>query len=402
MPEFVCKLGTIEGQIIERTLTADSEAAARENLSQQEYLVLSVRRKLALSLPFVGGRRRISPAEFLVFNQELMALIKAGLPILGSLDMLIDRRKNVVFRQALIDIRDEVSSGSSLSEAFAARGDLFPPLFATSLASGERSGEIATVLRRYIAYAKNSAAVRKKIMAAAAYPIILVTVMVIMIYVMVAFVFPKFADFFSTMQADLPLPTVVLLGLSNWMAANNFWVILAGTVGLVAFLMWKRTERGVHFVDAAKFKIPIIGDIMHRYSVTRFTRTLATLIAGGIPMLNALQIASRTVGNSMFKERLDEVADKVREGNALWESLEATGLLSDMAVGMVKVGESTGSMTEMLDNVSELYEEVIEQRIQTLLSMMEPIILLVMAVVVGGVILAVYMPLLSAFSSARV
>ena len=402
MPEFVCKLGTGDGQIVERTLHADSEAAARQDLSQQEFLVLSLRRKWSLSVPFLGQRQRISAAEFLVFNQELMALIRAGLPILSSLDMLIERRKNPVFRLALVEIRDEVSAGASLSEAFAARGDLFPSLFATSLASGERSGEIATLLGRYIDYSRNIANVRKKILAAAAYPAILVTVMIIMIYLMIAFVFPMFGEFFATMQSDLPLPTVILLGVSGWVQRNNLWVLLSVAGGGVGFVLWKRTARGQRFVDGMKFKIPIIGEILHRYAVTRFTRTLGTLISGGIPMVTSLQTASRTVGNILFAERLDEVAEKVREGGSVWEALEETGLMSDMAVGMIKVGESTGALTEMLDNVSEFYEVEIERRIQTLLSMMEPILLLVMAVVVGGVILAVYMPLLSAFSSARV
>ncbi|MFQ5720417.1 MAG: type II secretion system F family protein [Acidobacteriota bacterium] len=401
MPEFVCKLGTVDGQIVERTMTATSESDVRRDLSQQEFLVLSVHRRWSLSLPFIGRRRRISASEFLVFNQELMALIRAGMAILPSLEMLIERRKNPVFRQALVEIRDDVTAGASLSEAFEARGRLFPPLFATSLASGERSGEIATVLKRYIDYARNIAGIRKKILSAAAYPAILVTAMAIMIYVMVAMVFPKFADFFSTMKADLPLPTVVLLGFSAWVEQNNLWVIGAAVGGVVAFLLWNRTESGRRFTHEARFKIPIVGSVFKNYAVTRFTRTLSTLISGGIPMVVSLQTASRTVGNTLFSERLDRVAQQVREGGAVWDSLEQTGLLSDMAVGMIKVGESTGAMTEMLDNVSEFYEAEIEQRIQTLLSMLEPILLLVMAVVVGGVILAVYMPLLSAFSSAK-
>ena len=325
MPEFVCKLGTTDGQIVERVVTGDNEAALREDLSEQDFLVLSVKRKLALSLPFLGGARRVSANEFLVFNQELRALIQAGMPILGSLDMLIERRKNPVFKQALRDIREDVQGGSSLSEAFQARGDLFPSLYSSSLASGERSGEIGSVLERYIEYARSVAAVRKKILSAAAYPAILITAMIILVAVMVVYVFPSFDELFATMEADIPLATVILLAVSNWFASYYLWVFLFAVAGGVALMVWRRTEGGRRAFDLLQFRIPIIGDVMHKYAVTRFTRTLGTLLAGGIPMVTSLQISSRTVGNSVFSERLDEAARKVREGESLWESLGGDG-----------------------------------------------------------------------------
>jgi type IV pilus assembly protein PilC len=346
----------------------------------------------------MGGRRRISASEFLVFNQELKALLKAGLPILGSLDMLIDRQKNPVFRQALVEIRDEVSGGASLSESFEKRGGLFPPLFATSLASGERSGEIVHVLDRYIAYSENVAAVRQKIIAAAIYPLVLLVAMLIVIVVMISYVLPMFGGLFETMHVEVPVPTQILLGMANWISEHFLMVIVLLGAASATFAWWKRTPAGARSLDRLRFALPLIGEVFHKYAVTRFTRTLGTLLSGGIPMVTALQISSRTVGNIVFAERLDEASRKVKEGGALWESLEATELVPEMAVGMIRVGESSGALTEMLDQVSEFLDSQIDQRIQTLLALMEPILLLGMAVVVGGLILAIYLPLMSGFS----
>lgn len=401
MAEFICTLATAGGQVVTRTMNGESEEAVRTALAEQDLLVLTLRRKVGFSLPFMGQRRHVSTSEFLVFNQELAALTKAGLPILGSLDMLIERQKNEAFHQALVTIRDDIRSGASLSEAFHNQGALFPPLYATSLASGERSGEIATVLERYISYTQSVAAVQKKLIAAAVYPLILMFAMIVVIFVMIIFVFPMFGEFFSTMKADLPLPTKILLGASGWLEKHYILLFLGMAVLGSGFFWWKRTPAGIRTVDTIKFKLPIIGQILHYYSVTRFTRTLGTLLSGGIPMVGSLQIASRTVGNSVFGAKLDEACQRVKEGGSLWESLEATGLMPEMAVGMIRVGESSGSLNVMLDRVSEFLDEKIDQRIQTLLSLMEPVLLLVMAVVVGGLLLAIYMPLLSSFSSAQ-
>lgn len=401
MAEFICTLATAGGQVVQRTMKGESEEAVRTALAEQDLLVLNLRRKVGLSLPFMGPRRHVSASEFLVFNQELAALIKAGLPILGSLEMLIERQKNPAFHQALVTILDEIRGGASLSEAFKNQGALFPPLFATSLASGERSGEIATVLERFISYSKSVAEVKKKIIAAAIYPLILMFAMMVVIFVMIIFVFPMFGEFFSTMKADLPLPTKILLGASGWLE-QHYLLMFAGMAALAAgFVFWKRTPAGARRVDIIKFHLPIIGQILHYYAVTRFTRTLGTLLSGGIPMVSALQIASRTVGNIVFGEKLEAAGQRVQEGGSLWESLEATGLMPEMSVGMIRVGESSGSLTLMLDQVSEFLDEKIDQRIQTLLSLMEPVLLLVMAVVVGGLLLAIYMPLLSSFSSSQ-
>jgi type IV pilus assembly protein PilC len=402
MPDFVCRLGTASGEVVERVFSEDSEAELRRKLGDQEFLILSIRRKLGLALPFAGRRRRIPASDFLAFNQELMALIRAGLPILGSLDMLIERRKNPTFRQALIEVRDHIRAGGSLSEGFAAQGDLFPALYSTSLASGERSGEIATVLKRYIAYTQNIAAVRKRILSAAIYPIILTFVMAVVIYIMIGHVFPQFTEFFETMKADLPLPTQILLGFSRWMEHNRILALGIVAALITAAVLFRRTPKGREFIDRHKITLPLVGVVFQKYAITRFTRTLGTLLAGGLPMVTALQISSKVVGNSAFSNRLDEVARKVREGQPLWSSLEATGFMSDLSLEMIRVGESTGAMTEMLDNVSEFYEKEIETRIATLLSLLEPVLLLAMAVVIGGLLLAIYMPLLSSFSSAGI
>jgi len=399
VPEYVCRLGTAAGDVVERVMTSDSEQALRQELAQQDLLVLAVRRRFGMLASLPGRRRRVPATEFLVFNQELMALIRAGLPILSSLDLLIERRKHQGFKHALITIRDQIKSGSSLSEAFEAQGDLFPRLYAASLASGERSGEIATVLQRYIDYTRTVAAIRRRVIGAAIYPVILLTVMIIVIGVIVGFVFPKFAGFFDTMKADLPIMTVLLLKASNWFSTNMVWVLLGIPLAGGALFSWARTPAGRTWLDGARLRLPLIGEVFQKYALTRFTRTLGTLTAGGIPVVTALQIAARTVGNTVFTTRLEEAARKVREGQALWQALEETGMATDMAIEMVRVGESTGALTEMLENISSFHEAEIDQRVQTLVTLMEPILLLCMAVVIGILLLTIYMPLLSSFSN---
>jgi type IV pilus assembly protein PilC len=399
MPEFIARIGTPDGAIFERTFNSDSERSLRAEL-QQQYLILGIKKKSAITglLPGFGQRRGVKMKEFLLFNQELASLLKAGLPILSSLDILTERRKNVVFKRALLEVKDKVRGGMSLSEAFAEQGELFPKIYCSTLASGERSGEVSAVLQRYIGYQKTLMATKRKVLSALIYPACLFLMSIAVIVILITMVVPKFVDFYGDLGADLPLITRLLIGLSS-LITHYILLLLAGVVGLVmAFRAWQRTEAGKLALDRFKLRIPLVGMILHKLAASRFVRTLGTLLAGGIPAVSALGISGRAVGNLEFERQLIEVERKVREGSSLWQALDATGLFSDLAIEMTKVGESTGALSDMLINVSEFYDEEIDTSLSTIMALLEPAMLVFMGMIVAMMLLAIYLPLLRSYS----
>jgi len=392
------------GEIVERMVVGDTEAAVRREFEDKDMLVLELRRQnpvLAAIGEVVAVRQRIPAREFLFFNQEFSALLRAGLPILTSLDILIDRRKNVVFKKALENIRERVKGGESLSDAFTAQGDLFPKLYAASLASGERSGELPNVLKRYIAYTRSIMTIQKKVVGALIYPAILVCVSIVIVIIMLFKVIPAFATLFATLGTTLPWQTEILVNTATFLQSMWQPILAAAVGGAVAFLLWKRSPTGRVGFDRLKMNLPLVGGVIKDYAQNRFTRTLSTLLSGGIPLVTSLELAARAVGNYVFEKELLGVTVHVREGQPLWECLERTGYVSEMAVEMVKVGESTGSLVEMLDNASEFSEEEIDYRLSKMVTMIEPLMLVFMAVIVTGMILAIYMPLFQAVGQSK-
>lgn len=404
MAEFFCRVAEPTGEIVERVYSAADEASLRRDLEDKDLLVLDLRRRsraVQVLAQLVRIRPRVSSREFLFFNQELSALIRAGLPILTSLDILLERRGNPSFRRALADIRERVKSGEMLSEAFAAQGDLFPRLYASSLASGERSGELPTVLKRFITYTQTVMAVRRKVISALIYPAILLFLSVGLVVLMTFYIIPKFKAFLDDFGTELPAITKVLMGTAFF--AREHWLVLVGGVvaAFVAVGAWQRSGAGRIALDRLKLRLPIVGRVIHDYAQNRFTRTLGTLVAGGIPLVPALELSARAVGNALFERELLAVAVKVREGQSLWESLERTGLISDITVQMIKVGESTGSLEEMLENASTFMDEEIDYRLTRVVALIEPLMLVFMAVIVGGMLLAIYLPLIRTYGQSR-
>jgi type IV pilus assembly protein PilC len=404
MAQFVCRMALPTGEIVERTMVADSEAALRRELEEKDMLLLEYRRQNPVFSAIgeaLAVRPGIAAREFLFFNQEFSALLRAGLPILASLDILIDRRKNQVFKKALVDIRERVKSGEALSDAFAAQGDLFPKLYAASLASGERSGELPGVLKRYISYTRSIMTIQKKVVGALIYPAILVCVSVVIVVIMLFKVIPTFAALFKDLGTTLPWMTEVLVNTSVFLQSMWQPILAVAVGGAVAFAVWKRSPSGRIGFDRLKMRIPLVGPVIRDYAQNRFTRTLSTLLAGGIPLVTSLELAARAVGNYVLEKELMGATVRVREGQPLWESLERTGYIGEMAVEMVKVGESTGALVEMLDNASEFSEEEIDYKLTKMVTMIEPLMLVFMAVIVTGMILAIYMPLFQAVGSSK-
>jgi len=396
MPEFACRVATPSGEVFERSYVAEDESRLRRDLEKQDLMILDLRQRSALLQQLARLfrlRGHVAMREFLLFNQEFSALIRAGLPILGSLDILLERRKNPAFKQALLDIRDRVRSGEQLSEAFTAQGELFPPLYSSSLASGERSGELASVLTRFIDYTQKVLSIRSKVISALIYPAILLTLSVGLVLLMLFYIIPKFSEFLTTLGTEPPLITRMILGVA--LLCQNNWqliliVALAAAIGLYA---WNRTERGRYAMDRIKLRVPLLGKVVDNYAQNRFTRTLATLQAGGIPLVISLELSARAVGNRVFEKALMGVTEKVREGQALFESLAETHLISDITVQMVKVGESTGALEEMLNHASDFTDHEIDTRLTRIVSLIEPLMLVFMAIVVAVMLMAIYLPM---------
>ena len=400
MPEFIAKVGTSDGTVMERSFTADSEEALRTDLEGKDYLVFKVRKKGSVTglLPGFGGGRSVKMKEFLLFNQELAALIKAGLPIIASLEILTERRKNQAFKKALMDVRDKVRGGASLSEAFQEQGEMFPAIYSATLASGERSGEIANVLLRYITYQKTILSLKRKVTTALIYPAILFVLMMVLIAILIVWVVPQFTEFYKDFGADLPLLTRALISLSSFVTQKAILMVAVLALGVILARAWMKTPAGRLAIDRFMVRVPVVGGVFHRFAISRFTRTLGTLIAGGIPAVTALLMSAKAVGNLEFEAKLIDVERKVREGGSLWESLEATGLFNDIAIEMTRVGESTGSLHDMLANVSDFYDEEIEARINTIMVFIEPVMLVVMGGFVVLIMLAIYLPLLRSYA----
>jgi type IV pilus assembly protein PilC len=399
-------VGTPDGRVLEEVISASDETSLRSDLVKRGYHLFEVRRRgmsTHLALPGRGKRRKRIPDQvFMVFNQELAALLKAGLPLLQALDLMLERMKNPNFRGVLTDIRDRVKSGEDMSEAFAAYGEIFPRLYPSSLKAGERSGELELVIRRFIRYMKLVLDSRRRVVSALIYPAVLVGLSIAMITIMAIYVVPKFMGFFDELGTELPLITQIVLSISRF-ASTNWPAILVTLIAAGwAARAWNSTEKGRVAVDRIKLRIPFIGPVLHRFALAEFCRSLGTLLSGGIPLVPAFEIAVSAVGNTYVRGRLEPRIQLVREGKPFHQALELSEVFTDMAVDMVKVGEATGSLDEMLSNVADFLDEQIETRMQRLLSLVEPLMLVFMGIIIAILLIAIYLPLFSMLGSSKV
>jgi type IV pilus assembly protein PilC len=398
--EYVCRVGTPTGDVVERSFQAPDERALRADLEQQGLYLLSVRRGLSLSALALRPPR-IKPALLLFFAQELAALLKAGLPLFQSLDIMLERQRDAVFRRSLTAVRDKVKSGVALSDAIRQEGELYPPIFAASLVAGERSGSLDGVLRRFAAHLRLSQSLKKKAVSASVYPIVLLTVMVGLILVMLLYVIPQFRAFYTDLNAELPLPTRILLGVAGFLKTNIAFIVLGLVLLVLAAVYWLRREGAGVAVDQALLRVPYLGRLLRMYATSQLTRTLSTLLAGGLPLLNSLEVAAASIGNRAMGRALGASVARIREGASLTTALESTQMLEPLPLEMVKVGEQTGALGEMLNAVSEFYDEELDNHVAAALSLVEPVLLVVMAIIVAGMLLAFYLPMFQAISAVQ-
>jgi type IV pilus assembly protein PilC len=393
--EFRCRLASASGEVVEGVYVAENEARLRHELEEKGLFVLSLQQKgafrgLSFRLP---ARSSISSREFLIFNQELATLLRAGMPLVQSLDLLKTRIQSPIFRSVLNDIHERVRSGSALSDAFSAHGGLFPSVYTASLVAGERSGNLDAVLRRFVEYSKIIATVRRKTMSALIYPVILVSLAMVLVSVIVLKVVPAFSDFYESFNAQLPLVTRVIVRVSDFVL-TYFWLILVAVVALIATIYaWARQPGQKARLDRWLLGLPMLGEVARKFATSQMARTLSTLLGGGLPLVNALDIAARSVGNRFIASELSAVTARVREGSSFAGSLEARHVFPDVAVKMAEVGESTGALQDMLNTVADFYDEEISTSMERFVTLIEPILLVIMGIVIAGLLLALYMPL---------
>ncbi len=393
--EFRARLASATGEITEGVYAADTESRLRHELEEKGLYVLSLQPKHAIggvSL-HVPQRRSVSTREFLVFNQELATLLKAGMPLVQSLDLLKRRVTSPVFKAVLNDVHEQVRSGTALSDAFGAQGDLFPRVYTASLLAGERSGNLDAVLRRYVEYTKIIATVKRKTVSALVYPAILISLAIVLVGIIVIKVVPAFSDFYSSFGANLPLVTRIIIDVSDFIRAQLLLLVIGLTAAAIAVVVWVRQPGQQARFDHLILNLPMLGQVARKFATSQMARTLATLLGGGLPLVNALDIAANSIGNQFMARQLDIVSTRVREGESFAGALDARRVFPEVAVKMAEVGESTGALQEMLNTVADFYDEEISTTMDRFITLVEPILLVVMGIVIAGLLLALYMPL---------
>jgi len=400
--EFILRYADPRGQMHEQTTEAPSEREARERLSQQGYLVYSVKAKdFSARFSGRGGRRKtVNLEKFLIFNQQFVTLIRAGLPILKSLDLLADKLTDEKLSRHIKAVRDEVKTGTVLSDAFAHQG-VFPSIYITTVLAGEKSGSLVEVLDRYLTYQRLTLAVRKKILVSLLYPSVLICLVIGLIVFLVTYVVPNFAELYKSMDATLPAATRLLIAIGT--TARTYVLAGVGCLVLLAvlFYFWSRRESSQETLDNIKIRIPLFGSIWTKYQVAQFSRVLSTLLVGGIPLVQGLETSGKSLGTALIKKALDRVAMLVREGRSLSHSLSTTGIFPPLSIDMMEVGESTGALPQMLNSVAEFYEDDVSTRITAVLSLIEPAIMIFMGIFVAFVLVALYLPIFSLADSIR-
>jgi len=390
MTEFVIKLADERGRVQEQTLPAATADELRNRFTQAGYYVYSVKPR---SVGSASKRKKVKLESFLIFNQQFVTLIKAGLPIPGSLQLLGRRQKDLRLKAQLEDIAERVKTGESLSAAFDAQGG-FPLVYTTTLLAGERSGNLEEVLQRYLDFQRISLTFRKKLKASMVYPVLLVTLVLGLFVFLITFVVPRFATLYDQLNTPLPAITVFLLHVGN--IAQDYGIYIAVAVVITVFLLfrWSKTDAGALMVDRFRLAIPLFGQVWLKYQVALFSRTLSTLLTGGLPLVPSLETAARSISSRQISNAVFNSVTSVREGKNLSFSMETTKVFPELAIEMVEVGESTGALPAMLNSVAGFFEEDVETSLTAAMSLIEPTILIAMGIAVAIILMALYLPIL--------
>jgi type IV pilus assembly protein PilC len=389
MAEFVIKLADERGHIQEQTHTASSAEELRSRFVTAGYYVYSVKTR-----GFSASRKKAKLETFIIFNEQFLTLIRAGLPILGSLEMLAKQQKNPNFAAQLQNVAQRVRTGESISAAFEAQGG-FSLIYTTTLLAGERSGNLEEVLSRFLSFQRISLSFRKKLQASLVYPTLLLSMVFLLFIFLITFVVPQFAKLYDSVGTKLPAITLALLALGTGAQHYALYVIPAVAAIVYGALRWSKTDAGSSQIDAIRVRMPIFGNIWLKYQVALFARTLSTLLTGGLPLVPSLETAARSISSKSIAKAVFTSVSRVREGKGLAASLKATKIFPELSTEMIEVGESTGALPQMLNSVAEFFEEDVQNALTASLALIEPAILIVMGVVVVIILIALYLPIFS-------
>jgi type IV pilus assembly protein PilC len=403
MPVYRYKISTPNGRIIEKSITGSSKASVKEYLEQDGNFVLGISKEYGVGSFFKQGRRRgrLKLKDFLIFNQEFAVLIKAGLPITQALNAIIKKDSRDELNDVLVNIRTDISGGASLSEAFRTYSHMFSNLYIASLQSGEKSGNIGLAITRYIAYIKKLSEIRQKIISASVYPVILTIVSIFALLFLLIYVVPSFTSTYFEAGTTLPGITQVLVNLSNLLKSNFVYLLLFAAAIITGFKFSLRSEVVKAYLDRIKLKVPLLGAVYIHYSVSKFARTLATVLGGGTPLVESIRISSGVMDNHFLKESLVKAGVNIEKGAGFSESLSGTGVFPDLALRMMEAGEASGALEQVLDDVAEFYESDVDTKISVLTSAIEPALMVIMGLLIGFIVLAMYMPIFQMAGTVR-
>lgn len=373
-------------------MEGDNLGAVLAQLRRQGLKDVKARKKTNKSKLF--GSKKITEMEIVVFTRQLATMVGSGLPLVSCFDLAARSADNPSVREVTLRVKQEIEAGSALTDALLKEPKMFDELFVNLVRAGEQSGILDTVLNRLAIYKEKAAALRAKVKSAMTYPIAVLVIAFIITGILMVFVVPAFADLFSGFGAALPMPTRVVIDLSNWTQANWYWVILSIGAAQYAFSKAYHTNDAFHFqMDRLSLHLPVFGMILRKSGVARFARTFSTMVAAGTPILESLENVAKTSGNRVMQEAIMNARTSISAGRTLTEPLEASGLFPVMVTQMISIGESTGNLELMLQKIADFYEEEVDRAVDNLTALLEPIILVILGTLIGGLVIAMYLPI---------
>ncbi len=400
MPKFTYSGKTLSGQVAKGVIEAANLAQANSMLRRQQVVPTSLFPKksglAALNeIQIPGMTQKVKIKEIVVFTRQFATMIDAGLPLVQCLDILANQQENKEFQKVLLDVKSRVEEGSTFADALKKHPKVFDELFINLVAAGEVGGILDTILNRLSGFMEKSEKLKGKIKGALTYPSAVIVIAMIVVTGLLLWVVPIFDDMFKGFGSALPAPTQVVVNMSN--ALKNYWYIIFGTLAAVIIILKQsyKTRKGKRILDGVFLKMPVFGDLLRKTAVARFTRTLGTMLASGVPILEALEIVAKTAGNVVIEEAIMQARSSLSEGKTLAEPLAATKVFPGMVTQMITVGESTGSMDTMLNKIADFYEDEVDASVDALTSLIEPMLMAFLGVVVGGLVIALYLPIFS-------
>lgn len=399
MPTYVWKGRTTGGEVQSGEMTLDSQADVLSHLRKKKIITIFVREKAkSMDLKLNLTKPNVSTKDLAIFTRQFATMITAGLPLVQCLDILSQQSDSAALKTVVLQVRNDVEAGSTLAESLGKHPRVFDNLFVNMVEAGEAGGVLDDILMRLATYIEKAEALKRKVKAAMTYPTVVLVVALGTTVFMLLFIIPTFAKIFKDFGGELPLPTKVVLGASNFLR-NFWWLGLAiGAGAIVSFKRFYATDAGEKAVDAFKLKMPVLGDLLRKAAIARFTRTLGTLISSGVPILTGLEITARTSGNRVIQEAVLATRASIREGETIAAPLKQSDVFPPMVVQMIAVGEETGALDEMLNKIANFYDDEVNTAVDTLTSIIEPIMIVIMGALVGGMVVAMYMPMFKLIS----